>query len=908
MNHVMNEDDYLAHYGILRRSGRYPWGSGGNQSTRNKSFLEYIDSMKAQGLSETEIARGIGMEFHEGDEKAVSTTALRAARSIAVNEQRAAKIAQIAAYDEKGLSNLAIGEKMGINESSVRSLRAAGAKEKADRLVDTANLLRQQVDEKGIIDVGSGVEQQLGLSRNTLDTAIAMLREEGYSYHPVQIDQLGTGPGKKTTIKTLSPPGNEYKDVAANLHMIQQITSFANPKNGAIVPFQTPLSIDSKRIGVNWKEDGGEKADGVIYVRPGVKDVSLGGNHYAQVRVMVDNSHFLKGMAVYKDDLPAGLDLVFNTNKANTGNKLDAMKPLEKDPQRPFGSWIKRQVLDENNNVTSSMNLLNEEGTWQTWSKTLSSQFLSKQNPRLAKQQLDAAFELRKADLDEITSLTNPAVRKKLLDEFAESADSAAVQLKAASLPKTINHVIMPVPNMKDTEIYAPNYRNGERVVLIRHPHSGPFEIPEVTVNNNHPGAKNLLGRAPDAIGINAKVAERLSGADFDGDHVLVIPNNTAGIKTAPALAGLKNFNPRDRYPGYPGMKKMTKHQKGQEMGDISNLITDMTIKGADSHELAAAVRHSMVVIDAEKHGLNYKLSAEQNGIRNLKAKYQGVHESGNVKGASTLISRAKSKLYIPERRERSAREGGPVDPATGEKVYVPTGRTYIKRTVNKRTGAIKEEVIERQTLTTKLAYAKDARELSSGTKMEGLYADHSNQLKSLANQARKESVHTKPIPYSKSAKDTYKAEVESLNAKLNLAYANRPLERQAQIIANHTVRQKKDASPDMDHDDLKKLKGQELETARARTGANKQQIDITPKEWDAIQAGAISNFKLEEILRNSNVKKVRELATPRSTTLMTSAKLQRAKALISTGHTQAEIADILGVSLSTLKGGLKGG
>ena len=66
----------------------------------------------------------------------------------------------------------------------------------------------------------------------------------------------------------------------------------------------------------------------MIYVRPGVKDLRIGDKRYGQVRIMVDGTHYLKGMAVYKDDLPPGKDIVFNTNKHNTGRKKDAMKEL----------------------------------------------------------------------------------------------------------------------------------------------------------------------------------------------------------------------------------------------------------------------------------------------------------------------------------------------------------------------------------------------------------------------------------------------------------------------------------------------------------------------------------------------------------------------------------------------------
>src|SRR5690606_21658099 len=100
-------------------------------------------------------------------------------------------------------------------------------------------------------------------------------------------------------------------------------------------------------------------------------------------------------------------------------------------------------------------------------------------------------------------------------------------------------------------------------------------------------------------------------------------------------------------YPAYEGMPKMTAKQKQSEMGKVSNLITDMTIKGANTNEIARAVRHSMVVIDAEKHNLNYKQSAIDNGISQLKQKYQG----GADKGASTLISRTTSEQRVPTRK-----------------------------------------------------------------------------------------------------------------------------------------------------------------------------------------------------------------------------------------------------------------
>lgn len=894
---IINEDEYLEHIGTPRHSGRYPWGSGDTPQQRNRSLLDHIEAMRAQGLSDKEIYTGLGM----------TSTEFRNRRAIARAEQKQADIAEAVRLRQKGFSNIAIGKAMGRNESSVRSLLEASTNDRVNIIQTTSNMLRDQVKEKKFIDVGSGVENQLGISKEKLGTAVALLKDEGYVTHKVQVEQLGTAPGNKTTILVLAPPGTKYKDIVTNMEQIQTVSGHSEDGGRTFNKILPPLSISSRRIDIKYADDGGGAADGVVYVRPGVPDVSLGAARYAQVRVAVDGSHYIKGMAMYKNDLPPGVDLQFNTKKTKTGNKLDALKPMQKDPdgnvsqETPFGSSIRHQILkdmpDGSKKVTSAMNIVNEEGTWETWKRALSSQVLSKQNPRLAKQQLEMTYERRKNEYDAITKLTNPAVRKKLLDTFSEGTDSAAVQLHAAALPRQQSHVILPINSMKESEIYAPNYHNGERVALIRYPHGGTFEIPELMVNNNHPEARSLLGRATDAVGINHKVAERLSGADFDGDTVLVIPNpvHSPHLKTQPALHDLQGFDPQLTYPKYEGMKVMDSRTKGIQMGLVSNLISDMTIKGAGPADLARAVRHSMVVIDAEKHELNYRQSAKDNNIPQLMKKYQG--RAGG--GASTLISRATSPKKVDQRVPRPASQGGPVDKATGKKVFTLTGRSYVNK---------KGERVFLKSDTTKLADTDNAHTLSSGTRIEQVYADHSNRLKSLANQARKASVNTKTIPYQPTAKKAYASEVKSLDAKLNIAYKNRPLERQAQILANANVRLRQDANPEMDKTELKKIKGQALIAARSRVGADKQQIHLTDKEWEAIQAGAITNHKLEQILNNADLDRVKELATPKTRVLMTATKSDRARSMLSQGYTQADVASALGVSVTTLKNSLAEG
>lgn len=879
----VSEQQYLLHYGTPRHSGRYPWGSGGEENARGSSFLTIEAKLRKDGMSEAKVAEALGM----------NTSELRARKSIEKNAQRQAQIGMAQRLRDKGMSNVAIGKRMGIGESQVRALLTPSAKDKADVLVATSNLLKDRVAKDKYIDIGTGAENLLGISSTKLSTAVAALETQGYKVHYLKVRQLGTG--KETTIKVLAGPGVTYSEVSKNRAEVQQVRAFSEDGGRSYSLIQPPLSVSSKRVAVRYAEQGGTDADGVIYVRPGVKDVDLGGARYAQVRIAVDGTHYLKGMAMYKDDLPPGVDLMFNTNKSSTGNKLDAMKAMKDDPENPFGASIRQLVDPKTGKVRSAMNIVNEEGNWDSWSRNLSSQMLSKQSPRLAKEQLAITYERKKAEFDEIMSLTNPVVRQKLLQSFSDGVDSAAVHLKAAALPRQRSSVILPINSLSDKEIYAPNFRNGEKVVLIRYPHGGIFEIPELTVNNNHRPAKKALGQARDAVGINSKVAERLSGADFDGDTVLVIPNNNRKIKTAPALEGLKGFDPQRAYPEYPGMKPMSARTKQMEMGLVSNLITDMTIRGANSSELARAVRHSMVVIDAEKHKLNYRQSAIDNGIAQLKQKYQG----GAKAGASTLVSRSTSALRVLDRKPRPASEGGPIDRATGKLRYVNTGKTHVDKK-----GRTQLSTIE----STRLAETDDAHTLSSGTPIEKVYADHSNRLKSLANQARKSMVNTKTIPYSPSARKTYANEVSSLRSKLNTAKANSPLERRAQLIANAAVKAKKDANPGLERSEIKKIEGQELTKARIRTGARKQRIDITPQEWAAIQAGAVSTNTLRQILENTDIEVVKGFATPRTPSVMSDAKVARARSMLASGYTQAEIADALGVSVSTLKTTIEGG
>jgi DNA-binding CsgD family transcriptional regulator len=900
-------EDILIHYGMPKRSGRYPYGSGDNPYQHSGDFLSRIEELKKQGLNDTEIARSMGL----------TTTQYRAQKSLAKDERRALDVATAKGLREKGYSLNEIAAQMGFkNDSSVRSLLNENSEARMNQAKQTADILKKLVDEKGMIDVGKGAALELGISQEKLKQALYILEEDGYLTYGGGVPQA-TNPGKQTNLKVLCPPGTEHKEIY-QFDKIHSIREYHSEDGGMTFErFEYPKSMDSKRLKIRYAEEGGIDKDGVVEIRRGVEDISLGDSKYAQVRILVDGTHYIKGMAVYSDNLPDGVDMVFNTNKKlgtpMMGSKDNTvLKNIKSDPDNPFGSLIsangQRRYIDaDGNKQLSLINKTREEGDWNDWSDKLPSQFLSKQSLSLAKKQLSLAAADKQTEYDEICSLNNPTVKKRLLKSFADDCDAAAVHLQAASLPRQKYHVILPVKTMKDTEVYAPNYEDGEQVALIRYPHGGTFEIPILTVNNKHSGAKKMMGNAMDAVGINSKVAERLSGADFDGDTVMVIPTGKkVKIASQPPLKGLEGFDPKAEYPYREGMKTMKNTQT--EMGKISNLITDMTLKGAKQDELARAVRHSMVVIDAEKHRLDYKQSERDNGIASLKKKYQGnVDAEGRYhENASTIISRASSETSVLKR------QGQPKVNQRGKAWYDPTRpegallyKSVTEEYVDKRTG----KTVTRMQKSTKMAEVDDAYTLVSDadTPMERAYADYANKMKSLGNQARKEMVTTGKIEYSSSAKATYKNEVDSLEAKLRVSLMNAPRERQAQVMANAVVNAKKQDNPDMTKSEIKKASTQALNQARLQVGAKRTTIDITDREWEAIQAGAISETKLTQILNHTDVDKIRQRATPRNNTKISTAKANKIEAMKASGYTNSQIANAIGVSTSTVSNYLRG-
>ena len=939
------DDDELMHYGMPRRSGRYPWGSGDDPYQHNNDFYNRVQEMKKNGMSEHDIAASLGIVNDKGEP---SSTLLRRDMTIAKEERRIYQVETAKRLrDKEGMGPTAIGKEMGLNESTVRSLLDAGSEAKMYQSRETADFIRKMIDEKGMIDVGTGVEKELGISKEMLEVALRRLNNEGYPIYKGGVPQV-TNPGQQTNQRVICPKGTEHKEIY-NFDKIHPLNEdqYISRDGGKTFEkkFTYPASMDSKRLAIRYDEDGGTMKDGIIELRRGVDDLSLGNSRYAQVRILVDGTHYLKGMAVYSDNMPDGVDVVFNTNKKKGTPMTSVLKEIKDDPDNPFGSLIKdanqggQYWYTDKKTGEKKLGLINkraDEGDWNDWADALPSQFLSKQALPMVKKQLDIAKSDKYAEFDEIKSLTNPTVKKHLLQKFADECDSAAVHLKAAALPGQKYHVIIPINSLKENEIYAPNYENGTKLALIRYPHGGTFEIPILTVNNKHAPARKLLGDdVVDAVGITSKVAERLSGADFDGDTVMCIPtHDKAGkvkISNRPPLADLDGFDPKLAY-GYDKktvdkdgtehyyrngreFKHMTKRGLQTQMGVISNLITDMTLDGgATDSELAAAVKHSMVIIDSYKHHLDYKESEIANNISALHKKYQGKASGG----AGTIVSRAKGQDSVVKR------QGTPKVNEKGKEWYDPSkpegsliykdadDAHYTYKKVNKKTGEVTTETGTRMQKTTKMANTDDAYTLVSAARnpKELAYADYANSMKALANQARLEMVHTGKIEYSSTAKNTYKKEVDSLMVKLNQAQLNTTRERAAQRMANAEIQAKQKANPNMDKSEIKKASQQALSKYRDALGSisrRDRNIDITDKEWEAIQAGAISENKLKQILDNTDVAKLRERATPRSTKSLSTSQINRIRAMSST-YTLEQIASKFNVSPSTISKYLKGG
>lgn len=929
------EHEYILHSGTKRHSGRYKWGSGENPYQHEPWFKGWGDLTTKE---QSDYAKSFGMTLKEA----------RYRYSIGQSMEKAAQISHAKELRyTKQMSVKAIAEKMGVSESTVNSWLKPDAEAKARETERIANKLKEFAEKHAAIDIGKGVEEALGIKKTKLEVAVQMLKDQGYvNVQWKQKQQTNMrNEGTQTTALVAPKPEWEnmthqeiikdaYKTVMNNLDdVVPPFPIFVDrsKENGAL-GIRPPKSVSSKKIEViytNPDGTGGVERDGLIELRRGAEGLSLGTNTYAQVRIAVDDTHYIKGVAVYSDDLPPGVDIRVHSNKkvgtpmmSDDPDAKQVLKPMKRrddgsvDMDDPFGAQIRAQ----NGNI----NIVNEEAKWGDWTsnRSLASQVLSKQKPELAKQQLDIDYLKRRSEFEEIKKIENPIVKEKRLIDFADECDSAAVDLKAASLPGQSVKVLIPIPSLKPGECYCPAYKDGEKLALIRYPHQSVSEIPMVTVNNsNKEGKKVITNEAITAIGLNPKDAARMSGADFDGDTVVCIPNKKGYIHNVPEFKGLQGFEPKEVWPGYPGMKRIAHQTQQVQMGVVTNLITDMTLQNAREDEMVRAIKQAQVVIDAEKHNLNWKGSEEEYRIEELKKKYQRK-EDGKYGGAGTIISRSKSQANIEERNKYPK-----IDPNTGEYIYTKTGRrrhTYINPNTGKKyyknlLPSHKDydpndpPVLEEST---KMREAKDARELMSPHRypIERVYANYANQMKAMANEARKATFTIKDTPYSPRAAETYAKEIESLKEKVNIAKVNAVLERVAQrstaVIVDDRIKKYPDRYNNKDADGkkhLRKLRSQVLKQQQAVLNKRKQ-FDVTEKEWEAIQAGALRKSLVREIINRADADRIKELSTPKTSKLpvLTKSNLAHARAMLNAGFTQAQVADNFNISPSTLSRLLK--
>ena len=927
----------LAHEGVAhdenppgRGSGRYGWGSGKNSYQHlDQSWLDKYAELSRSGMKEADIAKEMGCYGVDGKP---STLRLRTVKSAAVNKVRASKVTEVKKLrDEDGLTWQAIADKLGLpNESSARSYYNDNSEANMLRGMKTAEELKDILSKNPgkNLDVGDGIETYLfGVSKQRMDEALYILESEGYQIYTPKWNQP-TNPGQKTTFKLLCPPGTEFSDARKPENMIPT-SEYMSTDGGDHIDksYEYPSSVSADRVMVVYGDQGGTERDGTVLVRRGVPDLDLGNSNYCQVRILVNGTHYIKGMAINGDSssFPDGKDLIFYTNKDSSipmisddpkaKTVLKPIKSKEEDPDNPFGSSIKDiqkggqyYYYDENGNrVLGAINKRADAGDWEDMQKRLPSQFLAKQPENVVKNQLNLTIADKKAEFDDILKLSNSTLRKQELLNFAGACDKAAVSLAASPFPGQKYQVLMPCTTLKDDEIFAPNFKEGSEVALVRFPHAGPFEMPILTVNNhNKEGRAEIQPNCPDAVGINYNVAKRLSGADYDGDFVIVIPNpRQRGLKninpeTDPYLKKLKDFDPHSEYAERAGMKYLKKGQVGKEMGKISNLITDMYVQGAPMEEIVRATKHSMVVIDAEKHKLDYTRSYEENKIRELVEKYQKHDYDEKYGGASSILSKAKSPVNIPRRK------GGMIINDDGT-VWYRTAPDSERFYTDKKTGKTKELTTE----IPKMMSVTNAEDLMSVSRqpIERAYASFANEMKALAQEARRIYKSTPDTEYNKQVYLTYKNDLDTLMENVKAAESNKLRERTAVAKANASIQQKmamwKAAHPEASRTEYKaqkkKIGDREMKVARNEANAKRAKIHITDSQWDAIQQGGLNKTSFLRLMRYADRDEVKSRAMPRTWNELSSAKQSRIQALRQSGYTNEEIADQIGCSVSTV-------
>ena len=943
-----HNEEFLEHIGVSKLdgakigSGRFRYGSGKNPFQHLAGLYGEVRKLRQKGVTDGEIAKQFNMS--SGDLR----SRLQYYQAIKQDQGRTT----CRELRQKGKTPSEIAKKLGVSVSTVNNYLKASDEVRDSVIISTRNALKDKVDSVGWVDVGKGTENLMHIKRTMLDAAVTTLYDDGYELYPtVRVKQGGSG--NYTTMRVIAKPGMTMGDVLRDKDNINATMADVKSHDGGLTYNKKGpvVNVNSSRVDIRYADDpiSGLDMDGVIELRRGVPDLDLGDAHYAQVRIGVDNKGeklYAKGIAVYADDLPDGVDIRVNSNKNRSKGISGALKPQkvvdERDPNspidemNPFGTNTKEDyelkrvsnyyIDEKGNKKQSSLNFVNEEGGWEEWDRNLPSQFLGKQPPALAKNQLDLDVKFRQREFDQIKSLTNPVLRETLLEDFAGNCDSAAVHLKAAALPRQATAVIVPSRSLKENEVYAPRLDDGEEVVLVRFPHEGIYQIPRLIVNNKNREAKKRIGSdSPDAVCINPKTASILSGADFDGDTVLVLPTKKHGIVNKEPFKELTEYDPKTLYATTPeeakALKLWKKSSKREqtEMGKASNLITDMTLQKASEDELIRATKYAMCIIDTGKHQLNYKQCYEDNNIKDLVYRYQPHYDEKRDKmrygGASTLLSRAKKDVEVPAIKSYKK-----IDPETGKLISVPDTEMVPDRKkvgINLETGKPIYETVgykQKTRKSTMMQETDDAFTLTSGgskkfpgTEIEKVYAEYANQMKAMGNSARLEALKARNSKEKKNstAAKTYSKEVDHLLYQLNEAKKNAPLERKAQAIAQAEVELARQSSGGLTKGEESKMLDKALKRARDVVGASRYQVHISDKEWEAIEAGAVAPSTQKELFKFTDKDRLRELAMPKKQKPFSKTYLNTAKSMLDRGYTLEEVAKRFDISVSTLSSAL---
>ena len=233
------QDDILMHYGVKRRSGRYPWGSGDNPFQHGGDFLSRVEELQSQGKSEKEIAEELKM----------STTDLRMQVRVAKHERRMVLADRAKSLREEGKTLDEIAKIMGYNnDSSVRALLNENTATNKNKARQTAERLKQELAEKGALDVGTGAERELGVSSGVLQEALFILETEGYNRFGVGVPQVNN-PKNRTITPIISVPDIDQRQVYQDLSLVKSVGEYHSTDGGeSWDKREYPASISSDRV------------------------------------------------------------------------------------------------------------------------------------------------------------------------------------------------------------------------------------------------------------------------------------------------------------------------------------------------------------------------------------------------------------------------------------------------------------------------------------------------------------------------------------------------------------------------------------------------------------------------------------------------------------------------------------